>query len=327
MAASNTDEDRVALEHFMQQSDQDGQRGRHLVIVDECRELNSATSFSQYTLNGRLITMIGELHDVSWECPNSPVSISDYVIGSVTRSGGCQVMLELNDYMLDVLLRHVKDTGEQVEPDVMGSEAIREIIVGLFNAGRHDAIRPVDWRSFFLTPRGQHLLYNVDWAADGSYEQTAPSSSNYNPETIGNQFIEPYFAKQRADGRLFSIHVDDYDPNAARFLVDTYVPKLERNFTDTANLLRQVPTTTAATKRLLDKVQARLKDNWKEVMDFFVLRELLKTRGSDEVVIILGDMHYRHMQPIIRRFATIIGQNQTDKRAGRCVKLAQTYRF
>ena len=69
-----------------------------------------------------------------------------------------------------------------------------------------------------------------------------------------------------------------------------------------------------------------LKDNWKEVVDFYILRELLKEGETDEYVLVVGDMHYAHIQKSLDLLTTTIGPNQTHKGAGDCVKLFITYR-
>jgi hypothetical protein len=282
----------AVFESFLKQLDQEkAQRfHEHLVLVEDKQELNSATAFSQYVLHGRrLITMIGEVHDHAWVCGSHPVSVADYITKTVERNRLCRVLLELNP---------------GADAATIGSEAIRDTAIGLHRIGRSDAIVPVDVRRFFLGA-GQHMLYNTVFL---------PSMR---PEEIANLFIEPFFQKAREDGGLFSLARDEYSEATALYLVRTYVPQLEANFRRTAGRLGSLPTS---------EIQKLLKDDWKEVVDFYILRELLKESETDEYVLVIGDMHYIHLQKSLELLATLIGPNQTHKGAGNCVKLFKTYR-
>ena len=291
MTSSEAD---AVFENFLVHLDQEkAQHFReHLIMVEDKQELNSATAFSQYVFQGRrLITMIGELHGHSWACNDHPVSIAEYITETVKRNKMCRVMLEINP---------------DVDPSTLGSDAIRETATSLHRIGRGDAIIPVDVRRFFLGADGQHILY------DTVFPPSMP------PEEIAHSFIEPFFKKAREDSGLFSLMKEEYSEAAALYLIRTYVPRLEANFRRTASQLRSLPTF---------KIQNMLKNDWKEVVDFYILRELLQESKKDEYILVIGHMHYMHIQKSLELLATLIGPNQTHKGVRNCVKLFRTYRF
>lgn len=283
----------AVFENFLAQLDQEKEQHfrEHLVMVEDEQELNSATAFSQYVFQGRrLITMIGELHSHSWVCNGHPVSVAEYITETVKRNRLCKVMLEVNP---------------GVDPSMLGSDAIRETSASLHRIGRGDAIIPVDVRKFFLGEYGQHILY------DTVFQPGMP------PEEIAHHFIEPFFKKARDHPGLFSLMKEEYSEATALYLMRTYVPQLEANFRRTASQLRRLPT--------LD-IQNMLKNDWKEVVDFYILRELLKESETNEYVLVVGNMHYMHIQKSLELLATPIGSNQTHKGVRNCVKLFRTYR-
>ena len=291
MTSSEAD---AVFENFLVQLDQEKTQHfrEHLIMVEDKKELNSATDFSQYVFQGRrLITMIGELHSHSWSCNGHPVSIAEYITETVKRNKMCRVMLEINP---------------GVDPSTLGSDAIKETAASLHGIGRGDAIIPVDVRRFFLGADGQHILY------DTVFPPSMP------PEEIAHRFIEPFFKKALEDSGLFSLVKEEYSEAVALYLIRTYVPRLEANFRRTASQLRSLPTF---------KIQDMLKDDWKEVVDFYILRELLQESETDEYTLVIGHMHYMHIQKSLELLATLIGPNQTYKGVRNCVKLFRTYRF
>ena len=263
---------------------------KHLVLVEDRAELMSVTSFSQYVVNGnRLVTVIGELHDVSWGCQNQQVSVGSYVLARAANNSRSKVLLEVNP---------------GVDPTSLGSHGIREVAAGLRAIGREGSMQPIDTRTYFLGGAGQTELYQTTF------------SSAMSPQEIGLKFIEPFFAKAREDPALFSLH-GKYPSRVARYLVETYVPSLEERFRKTASMLGHLSN---------EQIQLDLKHLWKDVMDFFVISEILRESEIDEYLLLVGDEHAKHIQPILQRFATKLGLTQTGKR-GDCVKLFRTFRI
>lgn len=279
------------MKKFQDQLDLEKKLGKHLIFIQSGIKLDSAFSFSQYIFkNIRLITMIGEKHEKSWPCPKPSISISEYCRQSVVRNPKCKIMLEYNK----------GDDASRI-----ASKAIRDTYYELNKVGKLNVIIPFDTRAFFLGVEGQTDLYGL------GYNKHATSW-----EKIGEDFIEPFFLKSRADPKLFTVEEENYDSYIRQYL-NNYVKKIEKTFYKIASYFNKISG---------EKIHQMLKDVWKDVADFFILKYLLRNDdNTDEYIIILGLAHYDNLTKILkdttRNLVHRIG-NSKD-----CVKLFQTYRF
>lgn len=281
-------DDQDEMNKFLQQLELEKNVGKHIVFIQSNIKLNSAIAFSQYAYETvRLITMIGELHTQKWTCLGWNMSVVDYCIGSVQRNPKCKIMLEYNS---------------NDDPTRIGSDAIKETYAGLERIGKLDAIIPFDFRSFFLTPIGQGRLYDrkidhMQW------------------EEIGKQFVEPFYARARENPHLFDLQ-GQYKPSIRSFMEKNYLPDIDSGF-------RYITSMFGIWSK--KEVQSALKDAWKKVADYFILREVLRHDVLDEYIIVLGKAHYENLSTILSNAAQeLVRQIGNPKE---CVNLYQTYRF
>lgn len=281
---------KIQLDNFFAKLELQKRVGKQLLFVETDNQLESSVSFSQYIFsNMRLITLIGERHDKAFGCNSNGIPISEYCNNSVTRNPKCIVMLEYNS--VDDPLR-------------IGSEAIRTTYNTLNKAGKTNQIIPFDTRSFFLSSRGQNDLYGDGYNA---YNTT---------EKIGNAFIEPFYQKQRENPKLFNLE-GNYDKSAKKYLLHTYYPDLQKTFEYIAISLN---------KGNPKDINQMLKDAWKKVADYFILRTILKNDDVDEYIIVVGDSHRINLQAVFT-FPFFTQLNNQHGSSGNCVRLYQTYKF
>lgn len=279
------------MKKFQDQLDLEKKLGKHLIFIQSGIKLDSAFSFSQYIFkNIRLITMIGEKHEKSWPCPKPSISISEYCRQSVVRNPKCKIMLEYNK----------GDDATRI-----ASKAIRDTYSELNRVGKLNVIIPFDVRAFFLGVEGQIDLYGL------GYNKHATSW-----EQLGNDFIEPYFSKFRTEPKLFALEEENYDSYIRQYL-DNYLKKIEQTFRNIASYFNKIPG---------GKIHQMLKDVWKDVADFFILKYLLRNDdNTDEYIIILGMSHYDNLIKILKDTTINLVHRIGDSKD--CVKLFQTYRF
>lgn len=265
--------------------------GQDIVFIETPISLNSAVNFSQHIYKyTRLFTLIGELHQITWNCTSPSLSIAEYSKDCVMKNPNCKIMLEYY-YELD--------------PERIDSHAIKTTFAALKNIGRTDAIIAYDPRVYFLGLQGQiDLYYNNGF---NKYQT---------PQEIGQTFIEPYFQKLRENPHLFSLD-NNYDPNIYNYLINSYVPDLTQSFYAIANMLQQ--------NKPRIEIQFALMETWKKVTDFFVLKIILKNDMINEYVIILGSKHYENLNIVLKNMTyTIVQKNGSPQQ---CINLYKVCSF
>jgi len=278
------------LEKFLQRLELEKRIGKNLLFVETNTQLESTVAFSQYIFSDiRLITMIGEIHEKSWTCPNRSITVSEYCKQAVQHNPNCRVMLEYNG----------GDDATRI-----GSEAIRDTYTALDKIGKLKNIIPFDSRSFFLGVEGHRDLYG-----DGYKKHTGSW------EKIFSDFIEPFYQKQRDYAELFKL-TGDYDREIKNYLETTYFLDMDQTFKDIAAMLGHVQGS---------EVHRALKDAWKKVSDFFILRDLLKNDNVDHYIVIVGKSHYNNLKNILS--TTALRLNEQTGSSDKCVELYQTYRI
>lgn len=280
------------MENFLEKIDLERNTGKQVIYIQNDIKLNSALSIAQYIYNkNRLITIIGEYHNSTWKCDEPNMDISTYCKNAVERNPRCKILLEYNN-------------GDN--PLGMGSETIREVYRALLSINRTDAVVPYDTRAFFLSINGQGDLYNTD-----GYMKHATTWVN-----IGNVFIEPFFRKIRENPKLFKL-LEKYPPNIKYYLEYTYM-------IDVLNTFKHIAENMFG-RNSGEEVHKALKDAWKKVCDFFVLRTILmEDNNVDEYIVIMGLEHFNYVTSILKTLTYEIGF-QTGGHRQTCINLYETY--
>jgi hypothetical protein len=161
--------------------------------------IKSARSVSQYKIknkNGidRLVTVIGELHEMEFDCNGTSISIYEYCLSRSTNNK-CYFMFEYHP--------------DSVDNSRIGSNIIRDVFTsGKNNVKKHSI--GIDTRIDFLTRNAQTRLYNDEYGFEKEYGD--------NQIKIRNDYIQP-FDKNKL------LHANSTE-------LKSYVNKLNKKFTD-----------------------------------------------------------------------------------------------
>ena len=293
---------------------------RQIVIDDEMSDdnklyLNSATKFSQYLFPindgvNRKITLISELHEYSWECKNPSITIDKYCKNVVDKYckhklSNCKIMLEYN---------------RTQDPLTIGSEAIRSTYKTLKKQGMENVIVPFDFRVFFLSEK-HNELYTTD-----------DITKFYKEDLLGGiiqNYVLPYlshkFAKLRPyESNIFDIRKDMYAKEVSEYLLNYYIPDITKHFIYILCILfKNYDAKTKKFPKENDKYEftVSLKNAWKKVSDFFILRELLLKDNTQHIVLVCGEYHYDNINYVIQNFSFIKKITEKEGNKNDCIKI------
>lgn len=145
-----------------------------ICTYDKKRWLNSAVGISQYEINTnnkpKLITIIGELHELDFTCesPGSSISLFEYCKSRINENRKCKIMLEYPDGYEDI--------------DRIGSKIIRDAFNG--DTPVRSASIGIDIRYEFLGMMNIQRLYH------------SKSQIPDNFEKLNEDFIQPFSIKK-----------------------------------------------------------------------------------------------------------------------------------
>lgn len=255
-----------------------------IVFVESKMNLSDALQFSQYIVNNRLVTLISEKHEKRWKCKNPYMSISEYCANRLEKNENCRIVLEYNP---------------GANPRVIGSHTIRETYNLLESIQRENYIIPIDFRSYFLTVKGQSDLYS-----DGFFKyKTIPS--------IDMSFIYPYFSKYVNDTTIYDIY-ETIDENLRKFIMSEYLPAIESDLKVLKDNLGKL--------KILD-IREKLRNIWMRVMDFYIFREILRPSEVNELIVIVGYKHYDNIASVLENKSVKLVDYKFNN--GKCVELLQ----
>lgn len=266
----------------------------HIVMVSTDTQLDSAISFSQYMIQGKkLITLIGERHQHVWSCPKPSITIAEYCKNTVQRNEKTKIMLEYNSY---------------ISPLTLYSHNLKETYKKLVEISKAKHIIAFDSRPYFL---GSYDIQSILYAGFGTFAKQSK-------EDIYTRYIEPFFVKSSAED-LFSLQ-GDYESHIVDYLLkDYYRRRILSNFLDIQKNYNKI------SKSLL---HTQLKEAWMQLVDYHLLREILRVDDIEECIILMGGKHYANIDSVLsdERIGAVLLNKQTGSDKN-CVKLYSTYRF
>jgi hypothetical protein len=165
-----------------------------IVFIERDTKLRSALSFSQYVLilnsqHMRLLTLIGEQHELEFQCKGSEQTITEYALQTLGSNPYAEILLEIDPSFIQVRQRWPI------------SVPIRGILEGY------------DWRNAWLDEDDREHLYH-----DMKYMQ------GLSKEDILSRYVKPFYSKYRD---LMGLRRNDYSSAAYKFLSVTFLNKLE----------------------------------------------------------------------------------------------------
>ena len=324
----------------------------HVLFVETDTKLQSALSFSQYALpigsSFRLITIIGEQHELEFKCKKGDpsTSVAEYALGTLRNNSRAQVLLEIDPEFILQRERWPKSVPIQnILAPAMEGKGLIERIVGY------------DWRNFWLGARNREFLYH------GTSAVLALPGEN-----IFLLYVQPFY---KGIG-LLRVNEGDYDAGAARFLNKDFPDDL---VSDMAHIKQKIEeswdmygkqviitgvgrnkgykgrvrggdrstlsveleingrTVSVERRRLRlvgkDKGEAgtrreiveSLQHFWKKITDWNMLKWMFHRSGVDEILSIMGESHRENLSGVfssMRKLAEQVGKE------GDCVSLMKT---
>ena len=291
--------DQEKFNELLRNLDQQRSQGSHYVVIQTNYKLDSSVSFSQYIFNlylavpaallhQRLVTLIGERHDLNWKCPEDSLTVAQYCNMAVTRNPKCRIMLEFHPSMV---------------PSTSQSEAIKTTVTSLQSINRTNQIIPFDKRDDFLTRFHHQNLYHASIADFIAF---------------GHENVFNYYVKTFYDNRnLFDLNTS-YDPNIMKYLHETFFQDITSHFDNIRDKLNKGED--------LQNIRDGLWSAWKKVCDFFILKEVLGSDDIDEYIVIVGKNHTYNLDRILQSIPYVTTLNLQDgKNSSDCVTLFQSF--
>jgi len=283
--------------------------------------IKNITTFSQYLLNltenaddAKLVTIIGEYHDIKFECKEDKKSImvDEYVI---EQSKDCKtkLILELNDksYLdkikADNITRIIKKLDDSPIDDIKNIETVY-----------------IDYRVKFLDPIFYNKLYHHT-------EEVV----NYPYDVIIDRYIKPFFEKMTELSNLDS-SIEKYNKELLDKLYNTYISKLDNSFRIVIDKLNKWNTKEIVSFKNSHGLEVKGDINlsivneitklWSRVSDLFLLREFFEINDTKQYIILIGQVHYFNIINYLDEVFVSI-KNYTLTKIGRDKNIFIIYKF
>ena len=280
------------FDELLRNLDQQRSQGKHFVAIQTNYMLDSSLSFSQNIFKDqRLITIIGERHDLTWKCLGDSLTVAQYCKMAVDRNSKCRVMLEFNSSM---------------DPLISQSEAIKTIFTSLQSINKTSQIISFDKRDDFLTRFYHNNLYH------------APKEYfiHLGHKKVFEHYVKTFYDKFTLFGLNDTTH--NTTDEATRYLYDIFLKDLISRFEIISEELNKGED--------LQKIRDGLWHAWGKVCDFFILKDILGPDDIDEYIVIVGKKHTDNLNQILATIPYLTRLNLQDgKNKGNCVTLFQTY--
>jgi len=271
----------------------------HLYAVEVDIRLRSVVAFSQVFLADlRLVTLIGERHSQEFDCDGQSYSVAQYCVAVLTTNPNSKILLEYNPGQSDprsVESHSIRETHQLLLDENWIDED------GSWAQGGEPRVVPFDYRSYFLSWRGQLDLYSNRFY-------------DYDYESIESSFVRPFFDAKRKDPGIFGFH-GRYSEEDRGYL-DQYYADMVGSFIAVSRMIK------GGVSREL--IHERLMSAWMAVADWYILQDMFRADGTDELVVVVGKKHYDNLRRTLREFE-ISHQSYDDSHE--CVSLYRTLRL
>lgn len=278
--------------------------------------LQGAESFSQYDINGHLVTVIGEFHMSSYvDCQNTPyTSVPDYMVES-SKQRGSKLLLEIFP-------------GFKEQRLIIGSKNISDVYNKAKDQGVPDnKIIGFDLRKTILTSNSQDALYHspgelLKLPSKAIAEvYILPLSNGIGIISAMRPDIKKFY-----DGKKWIIDRTKYE-----YLKNSYLKDI---ISHCASILISLEVWDSLDMSNKKDVTARsnvvqsIQDLWKKVSDYQIVKETFSLSGKDNLTIICGEAHASNLSAIFKDFKVFgstkppsIGKHQS------CINLKGSYLY
>ena len=235
-------------------------------IITTYKKILNVEGITQINLEGKLITIIGEWHSVNTtklKPTINNITIDQFILERIKNNDKIKIMLEY--------VREVEDVNH------VQSININLIYNTLLNNRYTDKIFPFDRRYYFLNKETyfNYLFTDIEFP---------------NTDFISNTFIIPYYNYSS----YFTFDHALYNKQKIDFL-NEYLKSIDINLKTIFDDIHKEKYNTI-------KIKSRLILEWVKVCDFFILTEILKDEDKiSEYIILVGDVHKRHLEDIFKK--------------------------
>lgn len=268
----------------------------NIVFVEHMhpKYLEGAISLSQHVYNGRkALTLIGETHTDVIKCPRPRTTVPTLIVGSLNSNPKARALLEFPP----------KATEEQVMR--INSPNLVESVRQAKEDGVLSQIIPVDYRDEFITTELKDILYH-----------RPDQLRRFTDRDVYERLVDPFYQKYRK----FDLDPKLYSPAIYNYLQRTYLFDIDVGFKEFLKHLRSWPDD-------FEKFSLMLKHLWKKVVDYFILKEVLKNDDVNEYIILMGEEHAKNLREILKKVTVQLGGETQHIRGKKCFKLSRTFVF
>jgi hypothetical protein len=230
--------------------------------------LQGALSFTQFNVQGKLVTVIGEEHLSAYKpCPSSPsTTVTDYIKSIMKTNSDSKILMEyipgLEELNAFIGSKNMSDTFKMLKEEKMVSRSVG-----------------FDIRSTFLRPKDQDVLYH-EWKLieDLPRETVEGVFVNAIPMAV-IPTLQPSLksVKNKQDQTYLHLFLDDMNNHSIHIL----------------NEMKQwnMPQSKS-------KIIRMIQDLWKKVSDYALIKEIL-TQMSGSIIVLSGEQHAINISAIL----------------------------
>lgn len=275
--------------------------------IEEEVTLENIVEFQQYRYNGKIITIMGEIHDSVYNrCEDNPISLSRFITTGLIDNPDSNVLLE---YEINSNGRHVFGTSPNIKQIVETIESISEL---------QERIVPVEFRTNLLSFRSdehirhlgiQNFLDRGFNAKNDLYWSTNTNEEFFRKTSVHEmlqRFVDPFFVcleKRRItyDGEKVSTEVN----NALKKYINIIIEEFKELAQNMIRFNDQLENNFSGVKlkeaRLKTSFLQKLRILWMKVNDFLILPTLFNL-DQTETFVLLGRSHCQHFKDIFTDF-------------------------
>ena len=258
-----------------------------IIFINNNYIIKNITNFCQYIMqlgtsddnsNLKLITLIGEYHNIEFDCENVKdakkiIDVSDYIL-SKPKNIKKKVILEFDRYSIKDIKKEIKSSNINTILD--------KILNSPVEVTKNINVVPIDFRNQYLDPIMYHKLYN-----------DILTVSKLNRDELIFYYIKPFFEKIGEQSKF--LEGEKYFKNVDILFKD-YLPKIDKQFN---KIFKEVEFWDRMSYDDKLKIIIQIRKAWYKLSDYYVIREIFKDDGTDEYIILIGSLHYENIKSYI----------------------------
>ena len=256
-----------------------------LYIEEDKVKLSSIVTASQFIINDKLLTLLGEHHLSSFNCSDNSIGVLEYIRTTLNSTPSTRVLLE-----------YWKPDGKYYTKVASNN---MQIILKNLKDDKIKNIKAVDYRDLYFD---SYTLYGVE------------NTNAYSYKYIQKKFIDTYYKNRSKFKNDFITHDCTnckYTENFLKF-VDVYIDKLDKKMQKIVKMQKQKN----------HKIE-KLKKLWVMINDIFIIREFFRIDDKNDIIVLVGNVHYYNICKILDEFNVkyITKKTNEDEDPEKCVEI------